>query len=227
MQIDFVVALGIFVITIFFVIYAILLPVENISDIELKFKAYKVNNRFLPNVIGIGYTCTIIANNSSPNDIKNEIVKFNYTKLPFSIDPNSTTIYDENGKKLNYDVNNGVIKFITNLSAYEVKRFYVYFNDDSHFLHKNTGINGNDTINETITALRIIQIVERDKLLSVNATPYSNFSRILNADFNLTVDTFGYGVEPEGRNIVSFEQPVFYETEEGIKRGALRFMVIK
>lgn len=223
-QIDFLVSIGMFITMIFLLLHFVLSS-DYQTDLEAKFKFYKINKYILPNIIDYAYTFSIILNSSE--QLINEIVEFDYKNLKMNINPNSTMIFDENGNTVQYDVINTTIKFVVNVSANITKVFYIYVNDNTNATHQNIYVNGNNSINESITPMRAIEIIWHENLIKLSNRSYSKLRNIVKADFNITIGNFSYGVEAKGKNIVSFYQPIIYEENATLKKGILKFMVIQ
>ena len=203
---------------------------KNISRIGIYTQAYRV---------------TVIVNNTQPYlvnqtgplvNLINEKIVVNYTALGFSsINVNSTTVYNENGIMLPYNIDGDTIIFNTDINASTHKIFTVYFDDDSNFTASSSAISGINNLTERIVMLQETPVIQYKKLLQLNETVYDYTKNITGVqNFRLTLldiktqtEFFSYGgLTPRKGNIISFQRYMLYQNSSaGVNRGRMRVQV--
>jgi hypothetical protein len=217
LQIDFIVAIGIFVAIFALVIQAITVyfsNAESTSDVEILTTQTIsmlgiLDSGFVPaswngteqiDRLGIAtkaYKFFIVVNNTqlfyynqsqSPGNLANELVSFNYTSMGIrNIDINSTSIYYDN-KEVPYNINADNITFRTDIGKNTVKIFTVYFDDDSNFTSRSVSISGSNYIRETIQAALPFNLIQYKKTAILNSSNYTAVRNALGAkNFRLTI----------------------------------------
>lgn len=188
------------------------------------------------------YRLYIAVDNSKPfylnqsqnaTDLTNELVSFLYSDLGFAnIDTNSTEIY-ESGARVPYNINGNNITFRTDISANTAKTFTVYFDDDSNFTSRSAGIDGNNTITETVHFVQPISVLQYRKMQTLNASNYTavrnslgvnDFSLLLeDTDTNPVSAFFFYGGEaPRSGNVIALPRhSIFQNSTAGIRNGKI------
>ncbi len=186
-QVDFAIAVGMFIImfafTLLFTTDRITLLKEETEGGEMRNYALTILNDLMSegNELGLfskEYRFTVVLNNSQEylrnqsatlTDLNNELVQINLSQLGITnIDFNSIRVYNssENAIKCEIDPSTKTIKFSTPIKLLEVKRFYVYFDDDSNFATPfcDTTITGDDNLTEIVEPIEAFEAVQFKKL---------------------------------------------------------------
>lgn len=132
----------------------------------------------------INNTTPYLRNPSDPlARIEGELVTFNYSDLGFpGIDINSTVIYD-NDTVLPYQITDTNITFNVSVSASEEKWIVVYFDDNSNFSSRSSTVSGVNNLTEKIFAAERIPVLQYKQLQRLNTSNYTlvkNMSDIKN-----------------------------------------------
>lgn len=199
-QIDFIIAIGIFIIIFALVIQTVTTFFKTSESTAETYALTAQANRLLsladfgmtpgdwngtgiPDRIGLAtkaFRFYILVNNSKDfyrnqsmqqADISSELVSFNYTSMGFRIDTNSTVVYD-GGNQLPYSINSDNISFAVPISAGETKTISVYFDDDSNFTSRSVIITGTDYLTETLLAVQPVWVMQYRKISVLNSSNY-------------------------------------------------------
>lgn len=207
-QIDYVIAIGIFIVVFGVTINYLTNYFRTVEDpiriTTLRSQALSLmniadfgffpdnwTNETYPDRIGLqsdAYRFYILVNNTQSNlvnqsqsvvDLTNELVSFNYTYLGFSVvDYNSTAIYNETGSIVDYGRSGDTISFAVNISANSQKWFTVYFDDDSNFTDRTKTISGSNNLTEKIFSTEKISLIQYKKIQRLQA---ANYAKIKNS----------------------------------------------
>lgn len=200
-QVDFVIAVGIFIIVLGFTVNFMTNYLTTIKDtarmVELRADAFSLleiadrgfapeNWTDYPDRIGLAtraYKFTILVNNTKENlvnqnnnvsDLSNELISFNYSSLGFAgVDYNSTAIY-YNGNPVAYNISGDVVTFSTAIEANLTKEFIIYFDDDSAFNDSSTVVSGSNNLTETTYPVEEVTLLQYKKISKLNNSDYSN-----------------------------------------------------
>ncbi len=195
-QIDYIVAAGVFILVIGFVLYfatdyltsmrtsmSIMgLRSDAISLLSLAEREFE-NSTGDVKRIGLStnaYRFWILLNNTQPNlvnqsltpsDLSNELVEFNYGQMGFSANPQSTSIY-ENGTEIEREINGDTVSFVSDVDSEEEKWFAVYFDDDSNFTGSSGTVSGTNDVVEKIFAVEKISLIQYKKIQYLGSLNY-------------------------------------------------------
>ena len=161
-------------------------------------------------------------------NLTDELVVFNYSDLGTPARVSSTSIYDDNGDNVPYNINGNTITFNSSVAVNTTKNFTVYFDDDANFPERTTSVAGSNNLTERIFPVQSIGIVQYRKIIFLNNSGYAAVKnatqlprdfRITLADSNgLAVLTFG-AQPPQSGNIVATRRFVIYQNATGHIRG--------
>lgn len=153
-----------------------------------------------PDVLGLGgsaYSFYILVNNTSPHynntgvtaqNLSGELVSFNYSQL--SIDVNSTVIYNETGHIVPYNMSGNIITFNVSVNAGEVKWFTVYYDDTSNFTARNISIQGANNLTEKIYPAREIAVIEYREIQKLQNAAYTSVKSSIGMKDEFSVEVF-------------------------------------
>jgi hypothetical protein len=251
-QIDFVVAAGVFIIVVIFVLNFttnFITPQKEIIDIStlrsranslldmasdekselsLETTAYRFN-------IKLESTIRMLINESFypqyyPVNLESEFVRFRFGLLNFSkADFNSTSIY-LNGTRLQSKVQGDLVTTATSIKINEIKLLEVYFDDDSNFTSQSVSIVGSNFFNEITYPVETIRLIQNRKLHNIMSMDYSNMRKTVGGEFRIeledkeTHEVISIGAEPRSRGdvVVLSKNVLFQDETAGIKKGEMR-----
>lgn len=220
-QIDFIVAIGIFLIVMAFVVSYMtdfITPLRDVSnsanirqrsfvlmsEIESEQSVLSLYTTAFRVKIKLENSGEFLINKSHPiTDLAKEAVKLNTSKINFSkIDRFSFAIYNESMDYLDYYIAGDLIVFNSSIDAWETKYFYVYFDDDSSFSDNTVEMNASNRLNEIVYPVEEITVLQQKKLQLLQASSYEYLRSIANGDFAIIVDG-----EDGSRTLIGEEPP--------------------
>jgi len=216
-QIDYVIAIGIFIIIFGVTINYITNYFKTVEDpikvTTLRSEAVSLmgiadrgfypenwTNESYPVRIGLqsdAHRFLILVNNTQGNllnqsrtvgDLTNELVSFNYSSLGVSYpDYNSTMIYNESGGVVGYSRSGDVITFSASITANSARWFTVYFDDDSNFTDRTVSISGSNNLAEKIFPVEDISLLQFRKIQSLQNSGYERMKNSTGVFFNFYI----------------------------------------
>ncbi|MBI4895831.1 MAG: hypothetical protein HY831_05040 [Candidatus Aenigmarchaeota archaeon] len=222
MEVDYLLAIGIFVavfaFSIAFVSNNVLQEKETIKSDIIKEQAENLFNDISSgkniSLISPMYRLYIYAENKNSTSVK-ELITVDLNKYG-SNDPYSVSIYDQNNNNYNYAVGTGQIMFSSQISGSSSKSFVLYYDDDSNFPTNSSNVQGNDTIKEQVYGPEKIYVVQNNllNLLKNSNQTVDNFHIIItDIDGRHLLD---YGPTINGRNVIVKRKPVVIQGNDKI-----------
>jgi hypothetical protein len=231
MQIDYIVAAGIFILVVGSAIYFATNNLTNVEDeaklMKLKAAAqvllsgeFDVNISQRPDLFGDIRSFYVLVNNTKQNyltgedaiDLEAELVVINFSTLGFDYNINSTYI-----DNILYEIVADTVRFNISLNANESKWVRIYF-DETNFTSRTKTVAGVNNLTERIYPVYSFPVVKWNKLLILNQTDYTEMKKFVGFDFNLTVygaEIFSYGSSAKKGDVVALEKPVLVQNSSG------------
>jgi len=184
-QIDFILAVGIFLIAIFFVVNYMtdfIEPLKEVSDhSQLSARARLVLDGVQREHGSLGlmttaYQTTIVLENTRDHlinsshaiiDLTNEAVKLNLTGVGFSVvDRYSVAVYNDSDRRtsINYTLVGSIVVFNASVRADSARTFTLTFDDDSSFPDRTQFINATNRLNEVVSPVSELRVIQRRKI---------------------------------------------------------------
>lgn len=104
--------------------------------------------------------------------ITNELVKINFTDFGLNPDLGSVYVYDDDGSEVAHEINGNRVIFRVNIPVNVTKNYTVYFDDDSNFTIQSTAQTGVDNLSEVISFDKI-SVLQYTKMFLLNGTNYT------------------------------------------------------
>lgn len=222
MEVDYLLAIGIFVavfaFSIAFVSNNVLQEKETIKSDIVREQAESFFNEISSgknvSLISPMYRLYIYAKNENSSTIK-ELIVVDLNKYGNN-DPYSSIVFDQNNNTYEYSVGTGQVMFSAQIAGGSGKTFVMYYDDDSNFPANSSSVQGNDTINEQIYGPEKIYVVQ-NKLLNIlkNSNQTSDNFHITVTDVNGN-HLLDYGATVNGRNVFVKRKPVLIQGNDKI-----------
>ncbi|GEM_PF-6091164 len=220
MEVDYLLAIGIFVaifaFSIAFVSNNVLQEKETIKSDIVKEQAENFFNDIASgkniSLVSPMYRLYIYAENKNSSSVK-ELITIDLNKYGTN-DPYSVTIYDQNNNTYDYAVGTGQVIFSSQISGGSSKSFVLYYDDDSNFPVNSSIVQGNDTIKEQVYGPEKIYVVQNKLLNSLK-----NSNQTVD-NFHITVTDLNgkhildYGPTISGRTVVVKRKPVVIQGDD-------------
>jgi hypothetical protein len=163
-------------------------------------------------------------NNRHPQNLANETVYINFSRIYPGADMGSVTIY-YNGSEIRYARQDKLVYFNTSVPAHQNRSYNVYFTAGTNITEKNTTLAGDDELTEVIFPVEKIDLLGYENLYSLNQSSVENiinstgfdreFELVLNdADSNATYWRYG-GPVPRRADIHATQRYMLYQNESG------------
>ncbi len=248
-QVDFIIAVGIFLIAIMFVINYMtdfIVPLKELSESENQqqramniMDSVKRENSLLDlytkvytTKIKLENTRQFLINTSHPIvDLWQEAVKLNLSSINFtSIDRFSVVIYNDSGRRneIEYHINGDVIIFNASIRADRARFFYVYFDDDSNFSDSTVRKNITNELNEIVYPVQQLYVIQHRKIADLSAKNYSMLREIAGGDFRIEIvnEVTGEKIfigpeQPSRGDVVAMESAVLLQRENRLIHNAV------
>ena len=227
LQIDFVIAIGLF-----FVVFMLVIGATNSyfsSSMEnTHINTLRENSEFLSNAILSRQGELSIATKAfkieidlyTASDTDSEIVTFDmsdYQNDP-GIDYNSVTVFFPETNTNIVPSGNKIKTFAVPLEGGKKKTVYIYFDDDSKFSAHGSSFSGDDDATETVWPPTAIDVIQYEKILDFQNNDYDVLRTNYDLeDFHITIEgLLEYGSEvPEEGDVVSVHVPVLFQKRSG------------
>jgi hypothetical protein len=212
---------------------------RSLSDSEIYKLYYYENIARHTNLESNAYRFSVRVNNSPAwwkqgnpwKNLSSELVAINYTNYGLDPDIGSTTIFDDTGNYVPYEVSGKAVIFTTNIPVNATKNYTIYFDDDSNFTRQSTPQAGFDNLTEQVFGPERVMVIEQRKMELLAGSSYS-FIKSFNGlpkDFRISVvdsqtgSAFAFGgTPPNAGNIVAMRRFVIFQNSTGsIRRGYL------
>lgn len=234
-QIDYIVAIGMFLIVFGFIVMYFtnyLTPIGDVVSISsLRSRSTSIMDSLYSegslSLTGESYTFKIEVTNSEEyhlnqskpiTDLTSEIVRFNFTAINYPhLNYYSTAIYDENNTFVPYYVSGDEVMFKTDIQQHETKTFTVYVSDDPYFSPAQNYIAGYNALTQAITPLEETDMIQYGRFRNISLKSYNILSRQIGGDFNIrivtneTTEEYGASV-PKRSDVVALEKSVLCQT---------------
>lgn len=223
-QIDFILAVGLFF-TVFIVILGATNSYFSVSLQDAHIQELRSGANFLMSMLATtesNVSLTTVAfkmeiDALSKKNLKTELVSFDMSSYG-TIDYNSVMVYDPDTGYNTIPAGSTTKAFLTELKANAMKKFYVYFDDDSSFGAKSVTYQGDDKVNETVWPATTTVMVQYNKIVSFSSRNYDLIKNTFGLDeFHVSLTNmidFGPAVPDEG-DIVSTTMRVLYQKSDG------------
>jgi hypothetical protein len=252
-QVDFIVAIGIFLIaTIFIVNYMtdFVTPLKEVSESEnIRQRAFFLMNTVKKDSaiglyttayrtsIKIENTRKFLINTSHPIiDLNQEALKLNLSKINFTdIDKFSVVVYNDSQREntIDYLISDDLIIFNASIKSDEIKTFYIYFDDDSNFTDRTKYSNITNRLNEIIYPVEQFAVLQYKKIEALSVSDYEYLKSIADGDFRIEIldlatgSTMSIGADaPSHGDVVVLDEKTLLQTEDAqIHDGVLKIYV--
>ena len=156
---------------------------------------------------------------TSPGEDSNEVTKFRFLDVGFpaaTTDYNSVAVYSSPGygNSIPFSRFADEVSWASPVSS-GTNIFMVWFDDDSSFPDRSTGISGSDNLTQTVWRPEQVWVVQHNALQSLSAVSYSSAKEAYNfrirlIEGNTTAFSFGQVPTPS-QNIIVASKPVLYQ----------------
>jgi hypothetical protein len=217
MEIDYIVAVGIFVIifaTAVGSVASMLVANQEASQAELRhIRASGLLEWAKMNLTGTVYRVIAHANGNSDNEL------FVINLSDFVYDRNSVVFY-KNGRSLQYSRIGDVYSAVYNAS--DDSNLEVWFDDDSSFSDRSTAVIGEDRVLEQTWPAEQVEILEWKRIVALNNSDYNIRRQQLGYRFQIKLEpVLSWGEQPAFGAVV-LQQPVLWQDSTGeIRKGLL------
>ncbi len=213
-QIDYMIAAGIFILIIGFVLHfttgylADMRTSMSVTDLRSgALSLLSVSSRDFETFNGetkrIGlasdaYRFWILMNNTKQNlvntsmdaqNLENETIQFNYSQMGFGgIDYNSTVIYENGTVEIQRQLDRESVTFKANIGINESKWFLVYFDENSNFTMSTQTISGTNSVREKFFPAHKVSVVQYRKIQQLTSMDYEHLRNTTGIEnFRITI----------------------------------------
>ncbi|MBI5061177.1 MAG: hypothetical protein HZB67_02585 [Candidatus Aenigmarchaeota archaeon] len=238
-ELDYIIAIGIFIIIIGVVINYMtnyfttaedsirIMALQTEADSMMRisdFGFYPDNwtNESYPDRIGLQsyvYRFFILVNNTQSHllnqsqnvtSLSAELVSFNYTTLGLTVvDYNSTLVYNDTDGVIGCSISGDKVTFNASVSANSARWFTVYFDDDSNFTNMSVPVGGTDNIDEKIFAVEKISLLQYEGMQRLQAADYGKIKNSTGMLFDMNINITDVDT---GATVFAFGENVSYES---------------
>ncbi len=159
------------------------------------------------------YASNVIVNNTQNQNFSNELVSFDMNALGYGdVDLNSIAILDQ-GTSLSYQRSGTRIDFVGSVPI-GVKVFRAFWDDDSNFTDRSSSLGSwGNNLTEVVSKPERFSVVQYRRMQYLSYIDYNSLRE--GFDWRISIDSFSYGTQPNGPNVIVRKIPVIYQTASG------------